>query len=251
MAGDYVVTLTSIPPRYGQLPEVLDSLASQAPRAPSRIFLNVFSPVPPSISRRFPASVEIVTVPRDLGPVTKVAYTATRLAKEDAMVLVCDDDALKPTNWAARLLSPPPVPNEVVSFASIVHGGYGYAFRSGTLANLQEFVLTLPVCAKNIDDDAITLFCILRKISLRKAFRGNPLSVSVPLKRSSPSLCQAKDRNGKPQRDRLRCELSAFVARQHGGMLFDLRPGAPRTRTLAAAQSRRRSLPPSSSCASG
>ena len=92
-----VISLTSIPPRFGQLPRVIAALRAQTARA--RILL-----VLPSRYRRFPGhhapppleGVEILRPDQDPGPIAKLAL-ATQQARgggQDCHLLYCDDDWL-------------------------------------------------------------------------------------------------------------------------------------------------------------
>lgn len=98
-----VVSLSSIPPRFGGLPRVLTSLVTQK-LAPARIIVTI-----PRSFRRFPdwdgtlpevpAGVEILRVDHDLGPATKVLPVARMLRGQDVDLVFCDDDAELPGHW--------------------------------------------------------------------------------------------------------------------------------------------------------
>lgn len=94
-----VISLTSIPPRFGLLPPVLDALLAQGadavaltlPKTPAR-----FAPAPlPAL----PEGVTLIETDTDLGPAGKLLAAAARFP--DADILYCDDDWLYAPGWAA------------------------------------------------------------------------------------------------------------------------------------------------------
>lgn len=99
-----IVTLSSVPPRFGALGPTLESLLAQT-RKPDRILLYI-----PTKYRRFPdwdgtlpavpEGVEIVRTDLDLGPSTKVLAAARDFAGQDVDLLLCDDDRFYPKDWA-------------------------------------------------------------------------------------------------------------------------------------------------------
>jgi len=107
--AELVVTLSTIPPRFGQIGPTLDSLLAQE-RRPDRIEVNI-----PRTYRRFPDwdgtlpsvpdGVHIVRVAEDLGPATKVLPTAQRYRGRDADLLLCDDDRAYSPRWAGTFLA--------------------------------------------------------------------------------------------------------------------------------------------------
>jgi hypothetical protein len=101
-----IITLSSIPPRFGHLRPTLDSLLRQ--RLPAeRIILYV-----PEFYRRFPEwdgclpqvpeGVEIHRTDKDLGPATKVLPAVREFAGEDIDILFCDDDVEYDRDWTRR-----------------------------------------------------------------------------------------------------------------------------------------------------
>jgi hypothetical protein len=221
----YTVSLTSIPPRYPTLRPVLESLLAQRP-APTRVLLNVASTdgLPPT-----PPGVQVVRVPEDLGPITKVYYTLLDpTIPPDGVVLVCDDDCVKPQGWAQRLLGGV-APGIVASFASIVFGAYGFAFAKCTLAGVPALFGTLPSCARKIDDDVLTLYCVLNSVPICKLRRGPVSSVCSEIPISGPRLVALTGRDARPA---LRAGLAAHVLEKYG-LYFDLRLDGQRERTWA------------------
>lgn len=103
-----VLTLTSIPPRFPNLPRKFKSIEKQTQK-PDFVELNI-----PKTYRRFPG--ELPTIPIlpdwvsvkycevDYGPATKVLPTAGRWRHKDADLLVCDDDRLPDCGWIERLV---------------------------------------------------------------------------------------------------------------------------------------------------
>lgn len=108
----YVISLSSIPSRFGDLPQVLTALQAQR-RPPAEIRLYI-----PHRYRRFPGydgalpdvprGVEIVRVDEDLGPATKVVFAAQDLRGQDVDLLYCDDDRIYTPIWAETLLAARP-----------------------------------------------------------------------------------------------------------------------------------------------
>jgi hypothetical protein len=105
-----IVSLTAIPSRFPEMGPTLESLVAQDAGI-DRIELNI-----PLTYRRFadwdgalpkvPAGVEIVRVDEDLGPATKVLWTAARYADQpETQILFCDDDRFYGPGWAERLFS--------------------------------------------------------------------------------------------------------------------------------------------------
>ncbi len=108
----YVISLSSIPPRFGDLPATLAALLAQR-RRPEAVRLYI-----PRRYRRFPdydgglpeipKGVELRLVEEDLGPATKVLFAAEELRGQDLDLLYCDDDRLYTPRWAETLLSARP-----------------------------------------------------------------------------------------------------------------------------------------------
>lgn len=100
-----IVTLSSIPPRFGLLQPTLRAILGQTSPA-DRVILYI-----PRSYRRFPEwdgtlpqvpdGVEIRRTDLDLGPATKVLPAVQDFAKEDVDILFCDDDRGYPPNWIA------------------------------------------------------------------------------------------------------------------------------------------------------
>ncbi|MDF0599559.1 glycosyltransferase family 2 protein [Psychromarinibacter sp. C21-152] len=104
---ELVVSLSSIPPRFGRIGATLRSLVAQ--EVPVSVELQV-----PRRYRRFPDwdgtlpevpdGVTIRRVEEDWGPATKLLGALAGRA-EDARILFCDDDQHYPPDWAARFLA--------------------------------------------------------------------------------------------------------------------------------------------------
>ena len=102
-----VLTLTSIPPRFANLPRKFKSLEKQSQR-PDFVELNI-----PQNYRRFPG--ELPTLPSlpdwvsvkfceiDYGPASKVLPTVERWRNKEADFLICDDDRVHDCAWIERL----------------------------------------------------------------------------------------------------------------------------------------------------
>lgn len=105
----YVVSLSSIPPRFAALRPGLDALLAQAVR-PEAVLLQI-----PRRYRRFPdwdgtlpdvpRGVAIRRPEEDLGPATKALFAAEELASDGTRLLYCDDDRLYMPDWSRRLLA--------------------------------------------------------------------------------------------------------------------------------------------------
>lgn len=104
----YVITLSTIPPRFPFVGDILQTLLRQTKR-PERVVLYL-----PRRYRRFPEydgalpevppGVEIRLVDEDIGPATKVLYAAEEFRGSGLRLLYCDDDRLYQRDWAAKLL---------------------------------------------------------------------------------------------------------------------------------------------------
>ncbi|MEI4471228.1 glycosyltransferase family 2 protein [Frigidibacter sp. MR17.24] len=105
----YIISLSSIPSRFADLPRVLAALLAQhRPPAEVRLYL-------PRRYRRFPdydgalpdvpKGVEVIRVPDDLGPATKALYAARDLRGQAVDLLYCDDDRIYTPGWAGLLLA--------------------------------------------------------------------------------------------------------------------------------------------------
>jgi|TARA_R110002049_G_scaffold66646_1_gene173888 hypothetical protein len=104
-----VISLSSIPPRFGTLGVVLRSLVAQS--APlTEIRLNI-----PKAYRRFPQDsfsmpdvpdgVRIAVVDEDLGPATKVLPTLLDHAGTQMPIIFGDDDRVVHPDWASNILA--------------------------------------------------------------------------------------------------------------------------------------------------
>ncbi len=109
MTAPLVISLSSVPPRFGRIGATLRSLLAQRAKV-QRILLCI-----PRAYRRFPdwdgtlpqvpEGVEILRCDEDLGPATKVLAPARALAGQGVRLLYCDDDRAYVPDWAERLLA--------------------------------------------------------------------------------------------------------------------------------------------------
>lgn len=107
-ANQLIVTLTSIPPRFGNLPRKLASIGRQTVR-PDRVELHL-----PKSYRRFPGArptlpplpewVSVIETETDLGPATKVLPAARNWRGTATDLLICDDDRLQDAGWISRFV---------------------------------------------------------------------------------------------------------------------------------------------------
>jgi hypothetical protein len=104
----YVISLSTIPPRFGHIRPALEALLAQNTRAESvRLYI-------PQRYRRFPdwdgtlpevpRGIEIMRPEEDLGPATKVLFAADELRGQDLHLLYCDDDRVYLPGWSERFL---------------------------------------------------------------------------------------------------------------------------------------------------
>jgi hypothetical protein len=106
--GGYVITLSSIPPRFDGLHLTLESLLAQTVK-PERVIVYLSREY-----RRFPEwdgslpkvpeGVEIRLVDEDYGPATKLLPALKEFAGQDIDILFCDDDQIYRPYIAERLL---------------------------------------------------------------------------------------------------------------------------------------------------
>ena len=104
-----IFTLSSIPPRFGNIGPTLDSMLAQTAKA-DRIILYI-----PETYRHFPdwdghlpevpEGVEIHRVPEDLGPATKILPAIRAFQGTDTNILFGDDDRAYPPEWAEQFLT--------------------------------------------------------------------------------------------------------------------------------------------------
>lgn len=107
--GGYVITLSSVPPRFPDLHLTLSSLLAQTVR-PDRVILYLSREY-----RRFPdwdgtlpnvpEGVEIRIVDEDFGPATKLLPALREFAGQDVDILFCDDDQVYRPWIAERMLA--------------------------------------------------------------------------------------------------------------------------------------------------
>ncbi len=103
-----ILTMSTIPPRFGDVYASLERLRRQTVR-PDRIILYV-----PQRYRRFPdydgslprvpEGVEIRRPDTDFGPASKILHAAEEFKGQDVDILFCDDDVVYPRTWIAAFL---------------------------------------------------------------------------------------------------------------------------------------------------
>lgn len=103
-----IITLSTIPNRFGMLGTTLNSLLAQTAKI-DRIILYI-----PHNYQRFPDydghlpdvpdGIEIVRIDQDLGPATKVLPAIRAFQGQDVNILFCDDDRIYQPEWAETLL---------------------------------------------------------------------------------------------------------------------------------------------------
>lgn len=109
MATKNIITLTSIPPRFGAIGPTLRSLVEQ-----EADIAQVYLTIPRSYNKRafdtvtlpdLPDGVEFLRCEMDYGPATKVLPAAARFRGEDVRLIYCDDDRIYGHDWAAGLIA--------------------------------------------------------------------------------------------------------------------------------------------------
>ena len=105
----YIVSLSSVPPRFDGLPDTLASLLAQTV-PPERVILYLsrhYTRFPDwdGTLPEVPEGVEIRVVDEDFGPATKLLPALKEFAGEDLEILFCDDDQIYPTYLAEDLLN--------------------------------------------------------------------------------------------------------------------------------------------------
>ncbi|MGR3635083.1 MAG: glycosyltransferase family A protein [Shimia sp.] len=108
LAHPYIISLSSIPPRFADLGDTLESLLAQTVPA-ERVILYLSRSY-----RRFPEwdgalpevphGVEIRLVDEDFGPATKVLPAVREFTGQDLEILFCDDDQVYRPHLAEHLL---------------------------------------------------------------------------------------------------------------------------------------------------
>lgn len=101
-----VVTLTSIPPRYANLPRRFASIERQTVK-PDLVELYL-----PRFYKRFPGArpslpslpdwVNVIEVEEDLGPATKILPATKKWRSQNVDLLLCDDDRSHDRKWISR-----------------------------------------------------------------------------------------------------------------------------------------------------
>ena len=104
-----IVTLSTIPSRFGMIRPTLDCLLNQSLR-PDRVIIYV----PESYARfpdydgglpEVPEGVEVQRTPQDLGPATKILPAIQQFRGSDCTLVFCDDDQIFPRNWLEQLVT--------------------------------------------------------------------------------------------------------------------------------------------------
>ncbi|SHJ03296.1 hypothetical protein SAMN05444000_104216 [Shimia gijangensis] len=108
MAEKYIITLSSIPPRFHQIGPVLESLLAQTAK-PEKIILYLSRhygryPDWDGALPEVPDGVEIRLVDEDYGPATKVIPALKQFATGGYNILFLDDDQIYPRNLARYML---------------------------------------------------------------------------------------------------------------------------------------------------
>lgn len=103
-----VITLSSIPPRFGLIGPTLEALVAQGGVDAVELYVPYSYKRFPDWDGRLPDLPAGVTLHRsstDYGPATKVLCAAERYRGQDVRLLFCDDDRAYQPGWAAGLLA--------------------------------------------------------------------------------------------------------------------------------------------------
>lgn len=93
-----VIALTSIPPRFGQLPRVLAALLTQGADRVALVIPRRYRRFDPTPLPDVPQGIEILETGTDLGPAGKLIAPAAAFPGAD--ILYCDDDWIYGPGWA-------------------------------------------------------------------------------------------------------------------------------------------------------
>ncbi len=121
----YIISLSSIPPRFGQLQTTLDSLLAQTVR-PEKIILYINReyrrfPNWDGVLPNVPEGVEIRRVDEDFGPATKILPAVRDFRESGFDILFCDDDQVYRPHLAECLLSGRKLrPNDAVAVSGMM-----------------------------------------------------------------------------------------------------------------------------------
>lgn len=96
-----VISLTAIPPRYGQLARVLGALQAQGAQRVALVIPERYARFDPAPLPALPAGVTLLHTPDDIGPAGKLLAPAAAFPGAD--ILYCDDDWLYAPGWADTL----------------------------------------------------------------------------------------------------------------------------------------------------
>lgn len=108
MAQKYIISLTSIPPRFEGVYATLETLLAQTVK-PEKVILYLtrtyvrFPDYDGNIPK-VPKGVEVRVVDQDFGPATKVLHAVRDFQATNHEIIFCDDDQLYPNTLAERFL---------------------------------------------------------------------------------------------------------------------------------------------------
>ncbi len=98
-----VIALTTIPPRFGQLPQVLDALTTQGADRVALVVPRRYARFDPAPLPALPEGVTLLETGTDPGPAGKLLAPAAAFPGAD--ILCCDDDWLYGPGWAAAFIA--------------------------------------------------------------------------------------------------------------------------------------------------
>lgn len=175
-----IISLTTIPSRINLIEPVLDSLINQTIR-PDMIYLNVprrynrfgiCAQIPEFIQKK--KIVKVFYLDKDYGPATKfIGSLLNPDISENDIVLVTDDDVIKLSHWASKLLLCHQ-PNKICCFEErklgkeIIWGYLGFIFRKGIfdVKDMLKFFDKIKDNCYLVDDHWLTGYCHYKKIPI-------------------------------------------------------------------------------------
>lgn len=206
-----VVSLTTIPSRLGELRATLESLTVGQRRKPDRVYLTLPLTGLPSRGSpllkyelpewlqapilKFLGLVEIVYIPTDLGPMSKLWGGLVRELEPDARIVVCDDDVVYGATWLAELdAHSQRHPGCAVGFGAFdfVRGPPFFRMRIGGIKNVPHIPYPSTFATTDAAQSVQCLMGVSGALFPRSAFTSTGMKTLVEWSRH-PRMCRADD----------------------------------------------------------
>lgn len=210
-----VISLTAIPPRYGQLPRVLGALDAQGADRVALVIPRRYAHFAPAPLPALPQGVTVIHTATDLGPAGKLLAPAAAFPGAD--ILYCDDDWHYAPGWADALRAaraPNRARNRVVAASTWPTERIGRT--GGTIAQGFAGVLVAADVARRIAPPPPAAWAV-DDIWLSGWFAGLGLAIdAAPQARAlcrplpSPDALQARTDRGAANRDAAACINDLF-----------------------------------------